>query len=254
AALEAAGIQCVVEPATAEIVELYEAHARYITTGIPFVVAKFAMSLDGKIATASGASRWITAPEARRRANELRRLYDAVAVGVGTVLADDPRLTARDEQDRPLERQPLRVVVDSRGRTPPEAALFGEPGETLVALAAPQKGRIAELRKAGAQVLEVPAEDGRVDLPDLLKVLALREVTSLLVEGGGKLLGSFFDLGLVDKVVAFIAPVVIGGAQASSPVEGKGVARLADAFRLRRVKVERAGDDIVVVGYPSREA
>ena len=252
AALEAAGIECVLEPPGEELEELYEIHAKYITTGVPFVVAKFAMSLDGKIATSSGDSRWITGPEARTRANGLRCVYDAVMVGVNTVVSDDPALTARDTEGRPLERQPLRVIVDSRGTTPEDAKLFGEPGETLVAVAEPQKGRIGELRKAGAEIVEVPGQDGKVDIRDLLRVLAIREVTGVLVEGGGRLLGSLFDARLVDKVIVFIAPVVIGGGDAPSPVEGKGVSKMAQAMRLQRVRVERVGEDIMVTGYPSK--
>ncbi len=252
AALEAAGIECALEPPSQELDELYEVHGKYITTGVPFVVAKWAMSLDGKIATSTGESRWVTGQEARARANALRRVYDAVMVGVNTVVSDDPSLTARDGEGRPLERQPLRVIVDSRGTTPEDARLFGEPGETLVAMAEPQKGRIAELRKAGADTVEVPAPDGKVDLKSLLRVLAIREVTGVLVEGGGRLLGSLFDARLVDKVVVFISPAVIGGKDAPSPVEGKGIAKMAQALRLTRVRVERVGEDIMVVGYPSK--
>ena len=229
--------------------EVVEAYAKYIIAGMPFVTAKYAMSLDGKIATRTGDSRWITGEEARRHVHDLRAVSDAIMVGINTVLADNPRLTARDEQDNPRVKQPLRVVVDSRGRLPGDARLLAEAGETAVAVADIDPLSLDGLTRGGAQVMKVPAGDGSVDLVGLLKELGSREITSVLLEGGSRLLGSMFDLGLVDKVIAFIAPTVIGGRAAPSPVGGSGVERVADAMRLNRAKVVEFGDDLAVVGY-----
>jgi diaminohydroxyphosphoribosylaminopyrimidine deaminase/5-amino-6-(5-phosphoribosylamino)uracil reductase len=247
--LEAAGVKVLLEEHE-EAHQLYEAFAKHIKTGLPFVTAKFAASLDGKIATRTGHSQWITGEEARALVQELRRASDAIMVGVNTVVRDNPRLTVRDKDGRPLARQPLRVLVDSKGRTPPNSRLLGEPGQTLVATTATATGR-GTLETAGAQVLELPSTVQGVDLEELLKELGRRDVVSLLVEGGGALLGSMFDLGLVDKVLAFIAPVIIGGREAPSPVEGYGPKTLVQALKLRNVAVERVGKDILVTGYPA---
>ncbi|MBI4307853.1 MAG: bifunctional diaminohydroxyphosphoribosylaminopyrimidine deaminase/5-amino-6-(5-phosphoribosylamino)uracil reductase RibD [Chloroflexi bacterium] len=237
--------------------ELMEAHARYITTGLPLVVAKYAMSLDGKIATRTGESQWISGPEARAYVHELRRGADAIAVGVNTVLRDDPHLTARNERDEPYPRQPLRIVLDDYGRTPPTAKVLQGPGKALLAVQRIHPQKKATLDKLGVEVTELPSWRGavdpsgplRVDLRALLQLLGQREVTSLLVEGGGTVLGSLLDAGLIDKVVAFVAPALIGGADAPSAIMGAGIERLADAVRLARVRVERLGNDLVVTGY-----
>ena len=208
------------------------------------------MSLDGKIATVAGESRWLTGEEARRQVHALRRAADAVMVGINTVLRDDPLLTVREEGDQPLARQPLRVVADSLGRLPLQAALLRQPGRVFVATASVDPERVEALKRAGAEVVACPGEDGRVDLPALLRLLGERAVTSLLVEGGGTLLASFFRLGCVDKVIAFIAPLVLGGEGAPTPAEGAGVSRLTDAGRWRLHRAERVGPDLMVVAYP----
>ena len=226
-----------------------EAYGKWITTGRPFVVAKFAMSLDGKIATREGDSRWISGPESRAFAHELRATHDAVMVGVNTVLADDPMLTARNGDGSNLDRQPLRVVVDSQGRTPAGARLLAQPGKTVVAVGRGGRSAQAVVSSTGAQVEALPDRSGRVDLDSLMETLGAREVTSVLVEGGGTLLGSLFDRSLVDKVVAFVAPVVLGGAEAPTAVGGRGAGRLSEAAALKDVKVERLGADVAVIGY-----
>ncbi len=249
AELEEAGIQTYLGEREEEAQEMIEAHAKFINTGRPFVTVKFAMSLDGKIATRSGDSRWITGQEARRYVHQLRAASDGILVGVNTVLSDDPRLTARDDGEAALVRQPLRVVVDSHGRTPVAARLFKQPGKTLLVTAREVVEK--ELRWPGVEV-EVeylPAEDGSVDLAALVKLLGRRGLASLLVEGGGTITGSLFDRRLVDKVVAFIAPLIIGGKGAPSPVEGLGIERVAQALRLARVRVEHFGQDTAIIGY-----
>ena len=256
AALEAAGIRTFVGDHEAQAHQLNEAFVKYITTGRPFVTVKFAMSLDGKIATSTGESRWITGEAARRRVHELRDVSDAICVGVNTVLADNPRLTTR--LDKPDVEHPLRVILDSQGRAPLAARVFDPAllGKTIVATtqAMPARHR-ATLEVQGVEAWVLPSDDqGRVDLAALLDRLGERELTSLLVEGGGSVLASFFERRLVDKVMAFVAPLIIGGQDAPTPVKGAGVSRLADALRLERVSVERVGEDVLVVGYSSNES
>ena len=342
--LSEAGIAVSTGEMAGEAWRLIEAYAKLVTTGTPFVTAKFAMSLDGKIATRTGSSQWITGEEARAYAHRLRAASDAVMVGINTVLADDPRLTARDGSGAALERQPLRVVVDSRGRIPREARMLGEPGSTLIVtggaclgtgaghphpnpLPSRERGRDTltpalsrqgrggrtpspqsspvegegdgtgghetrpydgghgcaegghetrpydgghgcaegghetrpydgghgciegEHDGVGVEAVAMPGGDGLVDLEALMSHLGEREVASVVVEGGGVLLGALFDDGLVDKVCAFIAPVIVGGAEAPPPVAGEGVELIGDALRLRDVEVLRLGEDIAVVGY-----
>ncbi len=250
AELEAAGI-LVVREESDTAAELYEAFTKHVNTGQPFVTAKFAMSLDGKIATHSGDSRWVSGPEARKAVQQMRRECDAVLVGVNTVLADDPQLTSRDEEESPLKDQPLRVILDSHGRTPPGARMLGEPGTTIIVTTpdAPRQ-RLEGLNAAGAQIWQTKAGvEGRVQPEAVLDELGKQHVVSLLVEGGGMVLGSFFDAGLVDKVYAFIAPMIIGGSQAPSPVAGQGVSKVIDAWQLERTQLHHCGPDWLIVGY-----
>jgi len=222
--------------------------------GLPEVTAKFAVSLDGKIATHTGHARWITGAEARREGHRLRDTHDAIMVGIGTLLADDPLLTTRlppEDCGAGGPHHPLRVVVDSQARTPPGAAMLQPhmPGRTLIATtsSAPPE-RIAALRAVGADVVTLPDHGGRVDLHALLRCLAARGVNSVLVEGGGTLLGALFDAGLIDRAVAFIAPVMVGGRDAPGPLGGEGVATMDAACRLREVEVCQVGSDLMVQG------
>jgi len=250
--LERKGIKVYLGEHEEEAKEINEAYIKFITTGIPFVTAKFAVSLDGKIATRKGDSRWISGREARKYVHCLRYTTDAIMAGVNTVLADDPHLTTRCSGGRggTARKQPLRVIVDGEGRTPLTARIFNEPGKTLLALGKVAKpGEKAAFAQAGAEILELPTAEVLVDLGKLLEALGRWEITSVLVEGGGILLGSLFDHGLVDKVIAFIAPIIIGGAEAKTAVVGKGVDKVAESFRLERVRVEKLGDDLMVSGY-----
>ena len=249
--LEEEGIRVYVGEHEEEAGEINEAYAKFITTGMPFVTAKFAMSLDGKIATRSGDSKWISGSEARRYVHYLRYTNDAIMAGVNTILADDPQLTFRyGEREATVRKQPLRVIVDSKGRTPVTSRVFSEPGKTLLAVGKrltpdEQKG----FARVGAELVELPSEEGMVDLEGLLKLLGEREITSVLVEGGGVLLGSLFDRGLVDKVVAFIAPVIIGGEGARTAIGGKGVDKVVDCIKLERVKTRSYDRDLMFSGY-----
>ena len=255
AELESAGIQTVLNEGIDGVIELYEAFSKHINTGLPYVIAKFAMSLDGKIATHTGDSKWVTGPAARSLVQQMRRENDGILVGVGTVLADDPLLTARNSVGAPLERQPLRAVLDSACRTPPTSQMFQQPGTTVVYTKedAP-KARVRRLEAAGAQIVRLPPDEtGQVNLPGVLPDLGSRSVVSLIVEGGGTVLGSFFDRGLVDKVLAFVSPVIVGGSGAASPVEGLGVSTMGGAWRVEEAAAQRIGEDWLITGYPRRQ-
>ena len=254
AALRAAGLIVEHRPEPAAD-DLYRAFGKHIRTGRPFVVAKFAMSLDGKIATRTGHSQWITGPAARGRVQQLRKEMDAIMVGIGTALADDPQLTARDGCGNPLAAnwQPVRVTLDSAARLPLAARMLRQPGRTIAATAGgADAGRCAALSDAGAEVKAFPGSDGRVNLSGLLDYLGEQGIVSVLAEGGSATLGALLDAGLVDQVQAFIAPTLIGGAAASSPIAGVGAAMMADAIPLCNATMEQIGPDWLITGYPTR--
>lgn len=252
--LAAAGVRVELGLAAAAAAALNAGFLKRVHCGLPEVTAKFAVSLDGKIATHTGHARWITGAEARREGHRLRDTHDAIMVGVGTLLADDPLLTTRlppEDCGAGGPHHPLRVVVDSQARTPPRAAMLQPdvPGRTLIATTrfAPPE-RIAALRAVGAEVVTLPHHGGRVDLHALLRCLAARGINSVLVEGGGTLLGALFDAGLIDRAVAFIAPVMVGGRDAPGPLGGEGVTTMDAARRLREVEVRQVGSDLMVQG------
>jgi diaminohydroxyphosphoribosylaminopyrimidine deaminase/5-amino-6-(5-phosphoribosylamino)uracil reductase len=226
-------------------------NAPYLTLvgqGRPHVHAKWAMTLDGKIATRSGDSKWISNEASRRVVHELRGHMDAILVGASTALADDPQLTARP----PGPRTALRIVLDSRGRLPLDSNLVRTARETPTLTAttdAMPPDRAEELRRLGCEVLRLPAVDGGVSLPDLLAELGRRRLTNLLVEGGGAVLGVFRDAGLIDEVHCFVAPRLAGGATAPSPMAGRGVERIAEALPLSGWEVRTLEGDVYLHGW-----
>jgi diaminohydroxyphosphoribosylaminopyrimidine deaminase/5-amino-6-(5-phosphoribosylamino)uracil reductase len=247
--LRAAGIDVSIGNGQAEARRLHEAYLKHTRTGMPFVTAKFAATLDGKIAAASGDSRWVAGEDARAWAHAFRTKVDAIMCGVNNVLLDDPQLTARPG-GMMAARQPLRIVADSRGRTPLDAHVLGPGGPTLIATtaasAAPWRDAV-ERTRAEAYVLPADA-GGRVDLAALMRLLGERGVLSLLVEGGGVLHASLFAAHLVDKVHAIIAPKIVGGSLYPA-VAGVGVAHMADAIALQDVETHHVGEDVIFVGY-----
>ncbi len=251
AILEQAGIAVRCGVLEAEARQLNEVFLKWICTQKPFVVLKTAMSLDGKIATATGKSQWITGEAARQKGHEFRDIYDSILVGIGTVLADDPSLTTRLPQGR--GKNPLRIVVDSQGRTPLTAKVLTDgQAKTIIAVAAAAPAqRVKALQEAGAEVL-VAGKGDKVDLTLLMEMLGEREISSVYVEGGGTVNFSLLQAGLVDKVHAFIAPKLLGGRQALTPVEGEGFAELQDAVPLERLTTEPIGEDILLTGYVKR--
>lgn len=253
AALRAAGLEVRVGDGRAAAQRHYEAYRHHRRTGRPFVTVKFAASLDGKIAAVSGDSRWVSGPETRAWAHRLRPAFDAILIGVNTVLVDNPELTARPHDLVMMEHQPLRIVLDSRGRTLLAARVLQDqaiaPTLMVTTEAASAQWR-AGIEATGAAVLVAPAEDGRVALEPLLDTLGTQYgIVSLLVEGGGRVHGAFFDRRLVNKVQAVIAPLIVGG-EAPMAVHGQGVLRMADALRLDDIQIDRLGDDLLITGYP----
>ena len=220
--MQDAGIEVTLESPEDEARELNEVFIKYITTGLPFVVAKAAVSLDGKIATRTGRSKWITGEAARAYGHRLRDWYDAIMVGIGTVLADDPSLTTRLPGGG--GRDPVRVIVDSQARTPLKARVLTQPSgaATLIATTAgASPARVELLRQAGAKVL-VAGAGPRVDLAGLLKILVQEGITSVLIEGGAAIHGSALAERIVDKAAWLIAPIIIGGRDAPGAVGGEG--------------------------------
>jgi diaminohydroxyphosphoribosylaminopyrimidine deaminase/5-amino-6-(5-phosphoribosylamino)uracil reductase len=252
-ALRRAGLAVTVGVARREAEELNRAYSHWVTTGCPFVILKAGMTLDGKVATAAGESQWITGPQARHDVHRLRREVDAVLVGVGTVLRDDPSLTARSgpRLARLAARQPLRLVVDSRLRVPERAKILDHQGaaKTLVAttaLADPARKR--KLEERGVEVLTLPRAGGRVSLRSLMRKLGRRGTTSVLLEGGGELNAAMLKAGLVQRIRLYVAPLLLGGEEAKSVIGGQGATRLASARRLRHLTVRWIGRDLVIEG------
>lgn len=249
-ALEAAGVQTVVGVLEGEAKRLIQAFAKHVRTGRPFVTAKAAISLDGRVAAADGSSRWITGPTARRDAHRLRASVDAVLVGVGTVVADDPQLTVRLRGYS--GRQPLRVVLDPAGRMPVDARVLSADAPTLVAVTdkAPDDA-VAALRAKGAEVAELPSCDGRVELSAVIDELGRRGFLEVLIEGGPTVLGDAVENGLVDRYVIYVAPKMLGEAGLGM-LAGIVVPNIDQARELQFVSVRHAGADLRVEAYPRR--
>ncbi len=241
--LAAAGISVHIGLSGHEATSIYQGFFKWVETRRPYVTAKWAMSLDGKIATSSGESRYISGEGSRQTVHRMRKESDAILVGIGTVLADDPLLTCRLHVG--AEFQPLRVVLDGMARTPPDAAMLARstPGNTLIVVGdqAPAD-RIDGLRQVGAEVLS-STKSTRISLADLFNELGNRGIVNIMAEGGGTVLGSLFDSGLVDRADVFIAPIVLGGSAAPGPVAGNGFAKLADAAKFEQFHSSPSGDD-----------
>ncbi len=250
--LRAAGVEVSLGLIAREARQINEKYLHFMATGRPFVHLKLATSLDGKIATRTGESQWITGPESRARVHELRHEYDAILIGAGTVAADDPLLTDRSGKPR---RTPLvRVLLDENLKISHGAKLVASAGEAPLLIFAGQNAEAAKmdsLESAGVEIVGDEA-NGR-DMLSVLNELGGRSLQSVLVEGGATVAGKLLDAGLVNKVSMFLAPIIIGGREAPSAIGGLGAGRLAEALRLHNVEVVRHGEDIEVTGYPQTE-
>jgi diaminohydroxyphosphoribosylaminopyrimidine deaminase/5-amino-6-(5-phosphoribosylamino)uracil reductase len=226
---------------------LNEAFCKYILKREPFITLKAAATVDGKIATRDGDSKWISGEISRRFVHRLRDRVDGVLVGVGTILKDDPMLTARIKGGR----DPYRIILDSRLRIPEEAKVVNiAPSKTIIATTelAP-KERVERLEKKGVRLFVVGSKEARVDLRACLSKLAEMEIVHLLVEGGSQVNGSFLDEGLIDQLLLFLSPKLIGDSQALGIFSGRGASSLKEAIPLKELRIKRMGEDLLLEGY-----
>jgi diaminohydroxyphosphoribosylaminopyrimidine deaminase / 5-amino-6-(5-phosphoribosylamino)uracil reductase len=244
-----AGIEVETGVEESAVLKMNELFVKYIVTGRPFCTLKTAMTLDGKIATVENASKWISCEDSRKVVHELRQQYSAVMVGINTVLYDDPLLNTR--RIRKKSKDPLKVIVDSSGRIPMEAKVL-KTDPQLVVLATTDKIDVKKkqaLERLGVQVLVCPQNEEKVDLETLMFLLGKMGIDSVLLEGGSTIAFSALIHGIVDKVVSFIAPKIIGGADAPSPVGGKGLSSMEDAIGVTGWNSRKIGTDILIEGY-----
>ncbi|MDE5764239.1 MAG: bifunctional diaminohydroxyphosphoribosylaminopyrimidine deaminase/5-amino-6-(5-phosphoribosylamino)uracil reductase RibD [Ruminococcus sp.] len=223
---------------------LNEIFFHYITTGMPFVTMKYAMTMDGKIACYTGESKWITGEQARINVQRERLRHSAIMAGIGTVIADNPMLTCRLENGR----NPVRIICDTHLRIPADCNIVRTAGEipTIIASCSDDKEKISFLENKGCMVLNIPEKDGHINLNILAERIGSMKIDSILLEGGGELNWSMLNAGLVNKVQAYIAPKIFGGNGAKSPVSGIGAPAPSDAFILTDMKIRNIGEDILI--------
>ncbi|WP_378952166.1 bifunctional diaminohydroxyphosphoribosylaminopyrimidine deaminase/5-amino-6-(5-phosphoribosylamino)uracil reductase RibD [Pelosinus sp. sgz500959] len=246
--LREAGIEVIEGVLAAEAAKLNEIFIKWISTKLPFIALKSGMSLDGKIAAHTGHSQWITGPKSRERVQQLRDCYDAILVGIGTVLADNPRLTTRLSYEG---KNPIRIIIDSMARTPLDAHVVIDGLAPTIIVVTPKApiDRVNALRECGVEVLSIESKEAGVNLRQTFKTLAAREITSILVEGGARINGSVMEEHLVDKIYWFIAPKIIGGHGALGPVGGQGVTDVNHAHLFEDMTIEPIGQDILISAY-----
>lgn len=250
--LRKAGIEVDIGVLEHECMKANEVFMKYITRKEPFVVMKSAMSLDGKIATVTGQSKWITGEEARGKVHLLRKELAAIMVGVNTVINDNPELTCRIEDGV----NPIRIIVDSNIRIPLESKILKTAKSVKTIIATTEKAdkhKVKIIEELGAQVIKVKSKDGKVDLKKLMKILGEEKIDSILLEGGGNLNFSALNEGIVDKVQIYIAPKIIGGEKAKGVVLGSGIQDLKEAFLIDEATCMNIGKDILIEGYIKKE-
>ncbi len=266
-ALEKANIQIVCGVMEKQAEELNRVYIKYITTKLPFVTIKYAMSIDGKIAARTGDSKWISNDKSRRFVHKLRSSSDAVLVGVNTVIKDDPRLTPRHVSI--TDKMPVRIILDSSVRIPIKSRVLNTPinndndlilrrgtarrAPTIVAVTKEAtKSNVEKLKQIGIEIICCKMDKNKmVDIHDLLSKLGKKGITSILVEGGSKVMSSFMEERAIDRIFAFIGPKIIGGDRVLVPFGGKGVSKIKDAVSLKDIRVRRFQDDIMIEGYPN---
>jgi diaminohydroxyphosphoribosylaminopyrimidine deaminase/5-amino-6-(5-phosphoribosylamino)uracil reductase len=247
--LMTAGIEVVTGFIEDEIQKVNEVFIKYVQTGMPFCAMKTAMTMDGKISTYAGDSKWISNELSREFVHELRHKYSAIMVGVNTVITDDPQLTDRSGSE--YKSHPLRVIVDSNGRTPLNAKVLNlKDARTIVAVTnQADKGFLSAVAKKGAEVIVCPVKDQKVDIRFLMDQLGKLGIDSILIEGGSTLNFSALKEAVVDKVYSFISPKLVGGEKALTPVGGMGIKKINDAIVLKIADIKRYGEDILIEAY-----
>lgn len=240
------GIEVITGVMEEECRKLNDIFFYYIQNDIPYVALKYAMTLDGKIATSIGESQWITGKEARKHVHGLRHRYAAIMAGIGTVMADNPMLNARIENGH----DPIRVICDSHLQISLESKIVQTAKEipTIIATVSEEQEKIQKLDQAGCSVLQIEEKNGHVNIRLLMEELRKREIDSVLVEGGGILNESVVQSGCVQKVYAYIAPKIFGGKKAKTPIEGSGIEHIRDSLQMDSLKVKRLGEDILLEG------
>ncbi|UCD78553.1 MAG: bifunctional diaminohydroxyphosphoribosylaminopyrimidine deaminase/5-amino-6-(5-phosphoribosylamino)uracil reductase RibD, partial [Desulfobacterales bacterium] len=248
--LKQRGIQVKTGVCREQAEKLNEAFIKYVCTGRPFVIAKCAATLDGRIATRTGDSRWVTGESARQFVHRLRHAVDAILVGINTVRTDNPRLTARLSDGR--SKDPLRIILDTHLSISPDAKLLRQKSEAdtiLVVGAAVAQDKKKALEKEGTRVIQAALKNGLIDLDALMKQLGDMQLTSLLIEGGSRVLASAFKAGIVDKVFFFYAPKILGGDDGVPICSGPGAELMSQSIAVSEIGIHRFGDDVMIEGY-----
>jgi diaminohydroxyphosphoribosylaminopyrimidine deaminase/5-amino-6-(5-phosphoribosylamino)uracil reductase len=248
--LHDAGIETCTGVLEQEAWKLNRAFFKYIQTRTPLVSLKVAMTLDGKIATSSGESRWISGETSRKYVHQLRNVYDGIMVGIGTVLKDDPMLNTRLEDED--SRDPVRVIIDSKLDIPRSSNIVKTASQQKTIVFCGQQADDTNkeyLQEAGLTVVQLDVDEDKLPLEEVLRVLGEMEIMTLLVEGGGEINGYLIEKGLIDKVYWFIAPKVVGGREAPTPVGGRGIPQLKNALLLKWMEIQRFDEDILITGY-----
>jgi diaminohydroxyphosphoribosylaminopyrimidine deaminase/5-amino-6-(5-phosphoribosylamino)uracil reductase len=239
-----------------ECIKMNEIFYHYIVNKTPFVAAKYAMTIDGKIATYTGDSKWVTGEKAREYVQVLRKKYSGIMVGINTVIEDNPMLNCRLEENKDGTLNPIRIILDSNLRIPLESNIVKTAKDIRTIVAYSKYGlcennikKKKQLEDSGIELIATDGDDGKVDLESLMKILGNMGIDSILLEGGSTVNSASFEKGIVDKVYAFIAPKLIMGEDAKSPVSGKGIELMKNAIDLKNVSVENIGNDILIKGY-----
>ena len=241
------GVEVIVGVLEEECERLNEAYIKYVTTGIPYVISKTAITLDGFIATGSGDSKWISNELSRRYVQRLRYMVDAVMVGIGTVLKDNPLLNIRYRKDKEI----VRVILDTHLSIPKDCRIMNTPYPTIIFTGEDTPSSLIEEReREHVRIYKIPLLEGLLDIREVLKRLGELSITSLLLEGGSRLLGSFFKYGLIDKCYIFLAPKLLGGSDGIPLAQGRGARYINDCIILKGITIKRFDDDILIVGYP----
>ena len=249
--LKKAGVEVEVGVLEDECRRLNEIFIKYITYKKPFCILKWASTVDGKICSATGDSKWITGEDSREYVHSIRNKVSSIMVGVNTILKDNPSLTTRLKNKKGVN--PTRIIIDSKGRTPLNARIFQEQGNTFIATTPQIEDKtIKEFEKMGAKVIVTPSKNGIVDLQYLVNYLTNFNIDSILLEGGGTLNYSALKEGIVDKALMFIAPKILGGEVSKTPVEGEGIKYIKDCIKLKDLSIKRFEEDILIEGYIKR--